>query len=404
VNELAVLAEAGAGAAALAGCAASYAFGRRTARPVRVLRPFENVAAEELLGRPLQLADTSEARRWIGGADVLVTGAGGSIGSELCRQIAAFAPRRLVVLGHGENSLFELHQRLLASGVRRERIQVVLADVADAARVRAVFARERPQVVFHAAAHKHVPICEDNIGEAVRNNVLGTRVLAMAAAAARVAKFVMISTDKAVNPTSVMGATKRVAETICQSFDAQSSTEFVCVRFGNVLGSRGSVVPVFARQIAAGGPVTITDKAMTRYFMTIPEAVSLVLVAASTARDGSVCVLDMGEPVAILTVAERLIRAMGRIPYREIPIVETGLRPGEKLYEELLTAEEGLTASSADRVRVAVQQRLDYAAFERRLETLIAASRRDDADALVAGLAALVPSFRPDLRARLAIA
>jgi FlaA1/EpsC-like NDP-sugar epimerase len=214
-----------------------------------------------------------------------------------------------------------------------------------------------------------------------------------------VAKFVMISTDKAVNPTSVMGATKRIAETICQSFDAHSSTEFVSVRFGNVLGSRGSVLPVFARQIEAGGPVTVTHREMTRYFMTIPEAVSLVLVAASTARDGSVCVLDMGDPIAIADIAERLILAMGYVPRRDISVIETGLRPGEKLYEEVLTAEEGVTATNVDRVKVALQQRVDYGRFDARLERLIAAARRDDAEAVVDAIAALVPTYHPERRA-----
>jgi FlaA1/EpsC-like NDP-sugar epimerase len=400
--EPALAAELAAVVAAVAACAGSYRYGRRSAAappaaPVYVARPtLDAIAPERLLGRPVALADTREARRWIEDADVMVTGAGGSIGSELCLQIAAFAPRRLVLVGHGENSLFEVHGRLVRAGVPAHKLSIVLADVADAARVRAMFARERPRVVFHAAAHKHVPICEGNVCEAVRNNVLGTRTLAMAAAAARVAKFVMISTDKAVNPTSVMGATKRIAETICQSFDTHSSTEFVSVRFGNVLGSRGSVLPVFARQIEAGGPVTITHREMTRYFMTIPEAVSLVLVAASTAHDGSVCVLDMGEPIAIADIAERLIRAMGYLPVRDIAIVETGLRPGEKLYEELLTPEEGLTATAVDRVKVALQQRADYGHFDARLEQLISAARHDDAESVLDGIAGLVPSYRRD--------
>ncbi len=388
--------------AAAAACAGSYGYGRRSARtgaaPAAAAHPrLAEIPPEALLGRPVCLADTREARRWIEGADVMVTGAGGSIGSELCAQIAGFAPRRLILLGHGENSLFELHARLAAAGVPAAKLSIVLADVADAARVRAVFARERPRVVFHAAAHKHVPICEANVCEAVRNNVLGTRTLAMAAAAARVAKFVMISTDKAVNPTSVMGATKRIAETICRSFETHSPTEFVSVRFGNVLGSRGSVLPVFARQIEAGGPVTVTHRAMTRYFMTIPEAVSLVLVAASTARGGNVCVLDMGEPIRIAEIAERLIRAMGYVPGRDIAIVETGLRPGEKLYEELLTDEEGLAASAVDRVKLALQQHADYGRFGAYIDRLIAAARRDDPPAVLEAIAALVPSYRREL-------
>jgi FlaA1/EpsC-like NDP-sugar epimerase len=400
VNGVELAAQLAATCAALAGCGGSFVLGRRSAMrpaiapaPARI--PYDAVPPEEILGREIRLADVSAARRWIVGGDVLVTGAGGSIGSELCRQIIAFDPRRLLLLGHGENSLFAIHAELIARGFPRERLRIVLADVADAARIRGLFARERPCIVFHAAAHKHVPICENNVCEAIRNNVLGTRVLAMAAAGAGVAKFVMVSTDKAVNPTNVMGATKRIAEMICQSFELRSPTEFVSVRFGNVLGSRGSVVPVFAQQIEAGGPVTITHRAMTRYFMTIPEAVSLVLVAGSIARDGSVCVLDMGEPLEIFAIAERLIRAMGRVPHSEIPIVEIGLRPGEKLYEELLTAEEGTSATAIDRLSIARTQRTDYGVFEERLERLISCARRDQASAAVEALAELVPSFRP---------
>lgn len=399
-------ADVAAACAVLAGCGGSFVLGRRNAlrmaagQPQVVAAPpvhvtYDAVPPEAILGREIRLADVTAARRWMAGGDVLVTGAGGSIGSELCRQIVAFNPRRLLLLGHGENSLFAIHAELIARGFPRDRLRIVLADVADAARIRGLFSRERPHIVFHAAAHKHVPICEDNVCEAIRNNVLGTRVLAMAAAGAGVAKFVMVSTDKAVNPTNVMGATKRIAEMICQSFELRSSTEFVSVRFGNVLGSRGSVIPVFAQQIEAGGPVTITHRAMTRYFMTIPEAVSLVLVAGSTARDGNVCVLDMGEPVAIYAIAERLIRAMGRVPHSEIPIVEIGLRPGEKLYEELMTAEEGTTATAIDRLSIANAQRSDYGAFEERLERLISCARRDQAAAAVEALAELVPSFRP---------
>jgi FlaA1/EpsC-like NDP-sugar epimerase len=399
-------AELAATCAVLAGCGGSFVLGRRSATrtlsapasivpapPIRI--PYDTVPPEAILGREIRLADVTAARRWIVGGDVLVTGAGGSIGSELCRQIIAFNPRRLLLLGHGENSLFAIHAELIGRGFPRERLRIILADVADATRIRGLFARERPCIVFHAAAHKHVPICEDNVCEAIRNNVLGTRVLAMAAAGAGVAKFVMVSTDKAVNPTNVMGATKRIAEMICQSLELRSSTEFVSVRFGNVLGSRGSVIPVFARQIEAGGPVTITHRAMTRYFMTIPEAVSLVLVAGSTARDGNVCVLDMGEPVEIFAIAERLIRAMGRVPHSEIPIVEIGLRPGEKLYEELMTAEEGTSATAIDRLSIAHAQRVDYGAFGERLERLISCARRDQASTAVEALAELVPSFRP---------
>jgi FlaA1/EpsC-like NDP-sugar epimerase len=354
----------------------------------------EALTPQQLLGRPEVLADVRDAARYLRGATVLITGAGGSIGSELCRQVARLEPRRLILLGHGEGSLFTIAGEI-ATILPANRIRTVLADVADATRIRSVFAAERPTIVFHAAAHKHVTMCEENVCEAVRNNVLGTRVLAIAAAAASVAKFVMVSTDKAVNPTNVMGATKRLAETICQSAGANCATEFVAVRFGNVLGSRGSVVPIFAEQILRGGPLRITDRRMKRYFMTIPEAVSLILAAGTSARGGSVCVLDMGEPIAIEAIAERLCRALGREPHTEIPIVESGLRPGEKLYEELLTAEEGVAASTIDRVFVAPQRRLEFGSFETAMMRLFAAARRDDADGVVQIIGSLVPSFTP---------
>jgi FlaA1/EpsC-like NDP-sugar epimerase len=354
----------------------------------------ETVTPQDLLGRSEVLADVRNAARYLQGATVLVTGAGGSIGSELSRQVARLGPQRLILLGHGEGSLFTIAGEV-ATILPPDRIRTVLADVADAARIRSLFARERPTIVFHAAAHKHVTMCEQNVCEAVRNNVLGTRVLAIAAAAASVAKFVMVSTDKAVNPTNVMGATKRLAEMICQSAGANCATEFVAVRFGNVLGSRGSVVPIFAEQILRGGPLTITDRRMKRFFMTIPEAVSLILAAGTSTRDGSVCVLDMGEPIAIEAIAERLCRVLGREPHTDIQIVETGLRPGEKLYEELLTDEEAVHASAIDRVFIAPQKRLDFGSFEAAMMRLFACCRLDDMPTAVDIIASLVPTFRP---------
>jgi FlaA1/EpsC-like NDP-sugar epimerase len=359
-----------------------------TAAAVEALTP------EQLLGRAEVLADVRDAARYLRGATVLVTGAGGSIGSELSRQVARLEPGRLILLGHGEGSLFTIAGEL-STVLPATRIRTVLADVADATRIRSVFASERPTIVFHAAAHKHVTLCEENVCEAVRNNVLGARVMAMAAAAASVAKFVMVSSDKAVNSTNVMGATKRLAETICQSAGVNCATEFVAVRFGNVLASRGSVIPIFTEQILRGGPLTITDRRMKRYFMTIPEAVSLILAAGTSARGGSVCVLDMGEPISIEALAERLCRALGREPHTDIRIVESGLRPGEKLYEELLTAEEGVQASTLDRVFVAPQQRFDFGSFEAAMTRLFAAVRRDDAACAVEIIGSLVPSFTP---------
>ena len=359
----------------------------------------EDIKLEDLLRRDLVRVDLSLVEPHLENRIVLVTGAGGSIGSELCRQIVAFRPKLLLLLGHGENSLFAIHQELSAKmGFTRTRI--VLADVADAARIRTVFSQYRPHIVFHAAAHKHVPIVEDNVCEAVRNNVFGTHVVALAAAAAGVAKFVLLSTDKAVNPTSIMGVTKRISEHICQSFARRTGTEFVSVRFGNVLGSRGSVLPIFKEQIDCGGPVTVTHKDMKRYFMTIPEAVSLVLQAMSIGRDGQVFVLDMGEPVNILQLAETMVSLCGLTPYRDIDIVVTGIRPGEKLFEEILTTKEGMSRTSHERLFIAQQERMEYDVVAGYLSQLERASRFDDLDTILHVLGRLVPSYEPGAHLR----
>ncbi|HET9029771.1 MAG TPA: nucleoside-diphosphate sugar epimerase/dehydratase [Candidatus Aquilonibacter sp.] len=353
-----------------------------------------DIRIEDVLQREPVVIDTLGIRPHLEGQVVLVTGAGGSIGSEICRQVATFDPQLLVLLGHGENSLFLIEQEL-RNRYNFARTKMVLADVADASAVRNVFTTYRPRVVLHAAAHKHVPIVEENICEAVRNNVVGTKVVALAAAAAGAAKFVLLSTDKAVNPTSVMGATKRMAELICQSFAGGSATEFVSVRFGNVLGSRGSVIPIFKQQVQSGGPVTITHRDMVRYFMTIPEAVSLVLQAMSMGIDGEVFVLNMGEPVKILHLAEQVIRLSGLEPYRDIEIVEKGIRPGEKLFEEILTDGEGFTQTSHERLFIAKQQRLDYARLNDGIDRLRASVRRSDAKSAVSILKEFVPEFTP---------
>jgi FlaA1/EpsC-like NDP-sugar epimerase len=353
-----------------------------------------DIRLEDILAREPVVVDTSALRPHLEDQVVLVTGAGGSIGSELCRQIATFGPKLLVLLGHGENSLFAIEQEL-RNEYKFTRTKVVLADVADAPAVRNVFSTYRPCIVFHAAAHKHVPIVEDNICEAVRNNVLGTRTVALAAAASGAAKMVLLSTDKAVNPTSVMGLTKRMAELICQSFAGGSSTEFVVVRFGNVLGSRGSVVPVFKQQVASGGPVTITHRDMQRYFMTIPEAVSLVLQAMSMGNDGEVFVLDMGDPIKILHLAEQVIRLSGFEPYRDIQIVETSIRPGEKLFEEILTKGEGISSTSHQRLFIAKQDRVDYSRIGMAMERLQRAIRMSDWRVALDVLRDFVPEFTP---------
>jgi FlaA1/EpsC-like NDP-sugar epimerase len=353
-----------------------------------------DIRLEDVLEREPVVIDMAGIRPHLEGQIVLVTGAGGSIGSEICRQIATFDPQLLLLLGHGENSLFQIEAELREKH-RFTRTRILLADVADAGAVRNVFMTHRPRVVLHAAAHKHVPIVEDNVCEAIRNNVIGTKVVALAAAASGAAKFILLSTDKAVNPTSVMGATKRMAELICQSFAGGSATEFVSVRFGNVLGSRGSVIPIFKSQVQSGGPVTITHRDMVRYFMTIPEAVSLVLQAMSMGIDGEVFVLDMGSPVKIIDLAEQVIRLSGLEPHRDIEIVERGIRPGEKLFEEILTRGEGFTQTSHERLFIAKQQRLDYARLNDGIDRLRAAVRRSDAARAIAILNEFVPEFTP---------
>ncbi|MBV8244595.1 MAG: polysaccharide biosynthesis protein [Candidatus Eremiobacteraeota bacterium] len=349
---------------------------------------------EDVLAREPVRMDISAVSPYIENQVVLVTGAGGSIGSELCRQICRLNPRLLLLLGHGENSLFAIEQELRQQHAFT-RTKMILADVADSPAIRSVFSTYRPKLVFHAAAHKHVPILEFNVCEAVRNNVIGTHVVSLAAAASGTAKFVLLSTDKAVNPTSVMGVTKRMAELICQSFANNSGTEFVSVRFGNVLGSRGSVIPIFRQQLENGGPLTVTHRDMTRYFMTIPEAVSLVLEAMALGRDGQVFVLDMGNPVKIVHLAETVIRLAGLEPYRDIDIVETSIRPGEKLFEEVLTTSEGVTRTSHERLFIAQQDRLDYGEIARGLTELSHAIRATDSARALAVLHEFVPAFRP---------
>jgi len=301
---------------------------------------FRDVQVEDLLGRePIKL-DIEGISGYITGKTVLVTGAGGSIGSEICRQIALFNPSRLILLGHGENSIYSIEMALIESfGHTSIELITEIADMQDADKMNTVMRTYQPDVVYHAAAHKHVPLMERNPEEAVKNNVIGTMNVARAASWNRVKTFVMISTDKAVNPTSVMGSTKRLAEMIIQEMDRVSETKFVAVRFGNVLGSRGSVIPLFKRQIEKGGPVTVTHPDMIRYFMTIPEASRLVIQAGALAKGGEIFVLDMGEPVKIVELAKNLIKLSGN-SLEEIEIKFTGMRPGEKLYEELLQAEE----------------------------------------------------------------
>jgi FlaA1/EpsC-like NDP-sugar epimerase len=296
---------------------------------------FRDVEVEDLLGRePVEL-DIDGISEYITGKTVLVTGAGGSIGSEICRQICRFSPKKLVLVGHGENSIYLIDMELRNSGLPSVEVIPVIGDIQDRARMFEVMEEHRPDVVYHAAAHKHVPLMEYNPRESVKNNVFGTKNVAEAANTFGVGTFVMISSDKAVNPTNVMGSTKRIAEMVIQQLSKTSNTKFVAVRFGNVLGSRGSVIPLFKKQILAGGPVTVTHPDMTRYFMTIPEASRLVIQAGSLARGGEIFVLDMGEPVKIVDLAVNLIKLSG-YSVEEIGINYSGIRPGEKMYEELL--------------------------------------------------------------------
>ena len=312
---------------------------------------FQEIDIADLLGRQEVVLDQKELNLYFEGKTILVTGAGGSIGSEICRQIARFSPKRLLLLGHGENSIYLIHRELQEKYGKSIELIPVIADIQDRERIFDIMATYRPNVVYHAAAHKHVPLMEYNPHEAVKNNIFGTKNVAEAAKAANVEKFVMISTDKAVNPPNVMGATKRVAEMIVTGLNESGKTQFVAVRFGNVLGSRGSVVPLFKEQIKNGGPVTVTDFRMTRYFMTIPEASRLVIQAGHLAKGGEIFVLDMGEPVQILELARKVILLSGHTE-EEIGIVESGIRPGEKLYEELLSSEERVSEQIHEKIFV----------------------------------------------------
>ncbi|WGG45419.1 nucleoside-diphosphate sugar epimerase/dehydratase [Rossellomorea sp. DA94] len=296
---------------------------------------FREVQVEDLLGRePVEL-DTDSISKKLSGKTVLVTGAGGSIGSEICRQVSKFKPKKLLLLGHGENSIYTIDMELRNKYGTELKVVPIIADIQDRNRIFEIFEEHGPEVVYHAAAHKHVPLMEFNPKEAVKNNVIGTKNVAEAADTFGVKTFVLVSSDKAVNPTNVMGSTKRIAEMVIQNLDKESKTNFVAVRFGNVLGSRGSVIPLFKRQIQAGGPVTVTHPEMTRYFMTIPEASRLVMQAGALARGGEIFVLDMGEPVKIVDLAKNLIKLSG-YTIEEIGIKYAGIRPGEKMYEELL--------------------------------------------------------------------
>ena len=331
----------------------------------------------------------------IKGKTLLVTGGGGSIGSELCRQIVAAEPKQLIIFDMYENNAYEIQQELRRKYGSKLNLTVLIGSVRNTNRVRDIMQTYKPDAVFHAAAHKHVPLMEDSPNEAIKNNVMGTYKTAVAAARAGVKKFVLISTDKAVNPTNIMGASKRLCEMVVQMMNRQCpNTDFVAVRFGNVLGSNGSVIPLFKKQIEAGGPVTVTDKNIIRYFMTIPEAVSLVLQAAHYAKGGEIFILDMGEPVRIDDMARNLIRLSGYTPDVDIKIEYTGLRPGEKLFEELLMAEEGMQETPNKLIHIGKPIEMDDAIFKKKLRQLDEAAFQES-DKIKEIVAQVVPTYHP---------
>ena len=337
------------------------------------------VEIEDLLGREPVNVNLDEIMGYVKGKVVLVTGGGGSIGSELCRQLAGHKVKQLIIFDIYENNAYEIQQELKRKYPHLDMV-VLIGSVRNTNRLDYLFRTYRPDIVYHAAAHKHVPLMEDSPNEAIKNNVLGTYKTARAAIKYKAQRFILISTDKAVNPTNIMGASKRLCEMVVQMSNQKSSTEFVAVRFGNVLGSNGSVIPLFKQQIESGGPVTVTHKDIIRYFMTIPEAVSLVIQAGAYAKGGEIFVLNMGNPVRILDMAENLIRLSGYEPYKDIDICFTGLRPGEKLYEELLMDEEGLQKTVNDRIFIGKPIDMDYDRFERALQRLGEAALSEDVD------------------------
>ncbi len=360
------------------------------------IKEVRDIELEDLLRRPTVKMNLGEISSYLQGKKILVTGAGGSIGSELCRQVSQFNPLSLIALDHSENSLFYLEHELNKingnnSGVVE--MNIVVGDIRDKDKLCSIFARFQPEIIFHAAAHKHVPLMEKVPEETVKNNIIGTDNLASLADEHQVEKFINISTDKAVNPTSVMGASKRVAEMIVQG-KGNSGTCFVSVRFGNVLGSEGSVVPFFQRQIAEGGPVTVTHIEATRYFMTIPEAVQLIVQAGAMGKGGEVFVLDMGEPVKILDLARNLITLSGFNPGEDISIEFVGLRPGEKLYEEPLTAEEGVKATRHKQIFIARPNHVDREKLEENIKTLGELAAGNDEQGIIEKLKEMIPSYQ----------
>jgi len=356
-----------------------------------------NIRLEDLLGRDEIDLDDKVVSQFIQGKKVMVTGAGGSIGSELCRQLMSFAPEQLILVDHGEFNLYHIDGEM-QKHAQYQSVVPVLGDIRDEERMDWIFGNFKPEIVFNAAAYKHVPLVEANPAEGVKTNVLGTCMLADKAVLHDCAYFVQVSTDKAVNPANVMGATKRMAEIYCQNLNARGKTSFITTRFGNVLGSAGSVVPLFKRQIEEGGPVTVTHAEITRFFMTIPEAVSLILQAATMGDGGEIFVLDMGEPVKILDMAEQMIRLAGLTPHEDIEIKFTGLRPGEKLFEELFHAAEALQGTTHAKIMLSNIREVDWDEVQQRLSLIRQACADRDIPQVVALLQKLVPEFTPDKR------
>ena len=352
-----------------------------------------NVEIEDLLGRDPIRVNLDEIMGYVSGKVVLVTGGGGSIGSELCRQVASHNPKQLIIFDIYENNAYDIQLELKEKYPDLDLV-VLIGSVRNTHRIETVFEKYRPDIVYHAAAHKHVPLMEDSPNEAIKNNVFGTYKTAKAADKYGTKRFVLISTDKAVNPTNIMGASKRMCEMVVQMMNARSKTDFVAVRFGNVLGSNGSVIPLFKKQIEQGGPVTVTHPDIIRYFMTIPEAVSLVLQAGAYAKGGEIFVLDMGEPMKILDLAKNLIRLSGYTPDVDIPIVFTGLRPGEKLYEELLMNEEGMQDTPNKLIHIGKPIEFDMERFEGQLEELYPIANQDG-DRIREAVMKIVTTYHP---------
>lgn len=353
----------------------------------------QKISIDDLLGRKAITIKNDQLLGFIKGKVVMVTGGGGSIGSELCRHIAALSPEKLIIVDNYENNAYEIQQELIRNYGNSINLYTEIASVCDRDKMRKIFDIYRPEILYHAAAHKHVPLMEHNPEEAVKNNIFGTFTVAKMADEFRVKRFVLVSTDKAVNPTNIMGATKRCCEMIVQSMDRISDTEFVAVRFGNVLGSNGSVIPLFEEQILAGGPVTVTHPEIIRYFMTIPEAVQLLLAAGSMAKGGEIFILDMGEPVKIVDLAKQLIKLSGLIPDKDIEIKYTGLRPGEKLYEELLLNEEGLKKTTNDKIFIGNPIQINIDEFFAQLESLKKIAYNNESDRIKEIMGDIVPTY-----------